>query len=406
MSKTPKLRFKEFSGDWESKCGESIATKITKGSSPKWQGFNYQSEGVLFITSENVRDGYLDISEPKYLPLEFNEKQKSSSLVKGDILINIVGASIGRICEFNLDNVIANVNQAVCVFRVENKTTKKFINYHLQTPEIKKVLFGTQTESARPNLSLADIRGLEFNIPKTEEEQEKIAYFFSLIDDKISLQGEKVEALKDYKKGMMQKIFSRELRFKDDDGRDYPEWEVTTIEKVADLEKGFTPDTKNEKNWIGDIPWLSIADMKQGKYISDVSKHISDEALGNKKLVPKGTLIMSFKLTLGRLGIINTEMMTNEEICHFYWKNKNINTEYMYYYLSTVNIESFGCRAAKGITLNNDSLNSIVVKLPVIEEQNKIADILMKIDRKVEKEQEKLDSLNEYKKGLLQQMFV
>lgn len=406
MSKTPKLRFKEFSGDWESKCGESIATKITKGSSPKWQGFNYQSEGVLFITSENVRDGYLDISEPKYLPLEFNEKQKSSSLVKGDILINIVGASIGRICEFNLDNVIANVNQAVCVFRVENKTTKKFINYHLQTPEIKKVLFGTQTESARPNLSLADIRGLEFNIPKTEEEQEKIAYFFSLIDDKISLQGEKVEALKDYKKGMMQKIFSRELRFKDDDGRDYPEWEVTTIEKVADLEKGFTPDTKNEKNWIGDIPWLSIADMKQGKYISDVSKHISDEALGNKKLVPKGTLIMSFKLTLGRLGIINTEMMTNEAICHFYWKNKNINTEYMYYYLSTVNIESFGCRAAKGITLNNDSLNSIVVKLPVIEEQNKIADILMKIDRKVEKEQEKLDSLNEYKKGLLQQMFV
>lgn len=406
MSKTPKLRFKEFSGDWESKCGESIATKITKGSSPKWQGFNYQSEGVLFITSENVRDGYLDISEPKYLPLEFNEKQKSSSLVKGDILINIVGASIGRICEFNLDNVIANVNQAVCVFRVENKTTKKFINYHLQTPEIKKVLFGTQTESARPNLSLADIRGLEFNIPKTEEEQEKIAYFFSLIDDKISLQGEKVEALKDYKKGMMQKIFSRELRFKDDDGRDYPEWEVTTIEKVADLEKGFTPDTKNEKNWIGDIPWLSIADMKQGKYISDVSKHISDEALGNKKLVPKGTLIMSFKLTLGRLGIINREMMTNEAICHFYWRNKSINTEYMYYYLSTVNIESFGCRAAKGITLNNDSLNSIVVKLPVIEEQNKIADILMKIDRKVEKEQEKLDSLNEYKKGLLQQMFV
>ena len=146
--------------------------------------------------------------------------------------------------------------------------------------------------------------------------------------------------------------------------------------------------------------------MKQGKYISYVSKHISDEALGNKKLVPKGTLIMSFKLTLGRLGIVNREMMTNEAICHFYWKNKNINTEYMYYYLSTVNIESFGCRAAKGITLNNDSLNSIVVKLPVIDEQNKIADILMKIDNKIYKEQEKLDSLNEYKKGLLQQMFV
>ena len=238
------------------------------------------------------------------------------------------------------------------------------------------------------------------------EEQEKIASLFSLIDDKISLQGEKLKMLKDYKKGMMQKIFSRELRFKYDDGRDYPEWEVTTIENIANLEKGFTPDTKNEKNWIGDIPWLSIADMKQGKYISDVSKHISCEALGNKKLVAKGTLIMSFKLTLGRLAIVNRDIMTNEAICHFYWKYKNINTEYMYYYLSTVNIESFGCRAAKGITLNNDSLNSIVVKIPSISEQNKIANALIMLDGKIEKEQEKLDSLNEYKKGLLQQMFV
>ena len=91
---------------------------------------------------------------------------------------------------------------------------------------------------------------------------------------------------------------------------------------------------------------------------------------------------------------------------HFHWKYKNINTEYMYYYLSTVNIESFGCRAAKGITLNNDSLNSIVVKIPSISEQNKIANALIMLDGKIEKEQEKLDSLNEYKKGLLQQMFV
>src|SRR5699024_3504432 len=73
-------------------------------------------------------------------------------------------------------------------------------------------------------IGLGMIRDLSILIPSIEE-QEKIAFFFSLIDDKISLQGEKVEALKDYKKGMMQKIFSRELRFKDDEGRDYPEWE-------------------------------------------------------------------------------------------------------------------------------------------------------------------------------------
>lgn len=183
----------------------------------------------------------------------------------------------------------------------------------------------------------------------------------------------------------MQKIFSQELRFKDENGNEYPEWEISTIEKIANLEKGFTPDTKDEEGWIGDIPWLSIADMKQGKYVANVSKYISNKALGKKHLVPTGTLIMSFKLTIGRLAIVEEPLMTNEAICHFYWKNSNINTEYMYYYLNSVNVESFGCRAAKGITLNNDSLNSIVVKIPVIQEQKKISELLMSVDKKLKK---------------------
>ncbi|MEO1467279.1 MAG: restriction endonuclease subunit S, partial [Cyanobacteria bacterium J06633_1] len=96
----PKRRFPEFcdAGEWIRKSGDEITIKITKGSSPNWQGFSYKSQGVLFITSENVRDGFLDVSNPKYLPEKFYEKQKSSQLSHGDILINIVGASIGRSC--------------------------------------------------------------------------------------------------------------------------------------------------------------------------------------------------------------------------------------------------------------------------------------------------------------------
>jgi len=71
---------------WNQLKGKEITSKITKGSSPKWQGFDYQKEGTLFVTSENVRDGFLDISSPKYLPLEFNQKLKNSQLEKGDIL--------------------------------------------------------------------------------------------------------------------------------------------------------------------------------------------------------------------------------------------------------------------------------------------------------------------------------
>ena len=406
MSKTPKLRFKEFSGDWECKCLEDLFS--FKNGLNKEKEFFGKGTPIVNFTDVYKNRG-LRSEDIKGL-VEVNEKELLNyNVTKGDVFFTRTSETIDDIgmSSVILDEVENTVFSGF-VLRARPKNdilSDGFKKYCFSTFNARKEIVTKSSFTTRALTSGTLLNGVEINYP-SKEEQEKIASFFSLIDDKISLQGQKVESLKDYKRGMMQKIFGRELRFKDDEGRDYPDWEVTTIEKVADLEKGFTPDTKNEKNWGGDTPWLSIADMKQGKYISDVSKHISYEALGNKKLVPKGTLIMSFKLTLGRLGIINTEMMTNEAICHFYWKNKNINTEYMYYYLSTVNIESFGCRAAKGITLNNDSLNSIVVKLPVIEEQNKIADILMKIDNKIYKEQEKLDSLNEYKKGLLQQMFI
>lgn len=389
MSKTPKLRFKEFSGDWETKKLGTICD-ITMGQSPSSSCYNEENIGLPLI------QGNADVKCRKTEPRIYTSDITKTCDI-GDIIMS-VRAPVGAISK-SIHN--ACIGRGVC--SIKTKQSNEFIYQFLVKYEDK--WSGISQGSTFESVNRTDIANTNVSIP-SKEEQEKIASFFSLIDDKISLQGEKVEALKDYKKGMMQKIFSRKLRFKDDDGRDYPEWEITTMEKVADLEKGFTPDTKNEKNWIGNIPWLSIADMKQGKYLTDVSKYISDKALGNKQLVAEGTLIMSFKLTLGRLAIVNRPMITNEAICHFYWKYNNINTEYMYYYLSTVNIASFGCRAAKGITLNNDSLNSIVVKLPVINEQMKISNLLKNIDNKIEKEQEKLDSLNEYKKGLLQQMFV
>ena len=81
---------------------------------------------------------------------------------------------------------------------------------------------------------------------------------------------------------------------------------------------------------------------------------------------------MSFKVTLGKLAIVKKPIYTKEAICHFVWKENNVNTEYMYYYLNSINISTFGAQGVKGVTLNYDSINSIIVKLPVIQEQNKI----------------------------------
>jgi type I restriction enzyme S subunit len=100
---------------WEVAHVEELAIRITKGESPKWQGFSYQDQGVLFVTSENVLWGEIDYSEPKFISEEFHTKLKRSQLFPHDILINLVGASVGRTCMVPQEAIPANINQAVAV---------------------------------------------------------------------------------------------------------------------------------------------------------------------------------------------------------------------------------------------------------------------------------------------------
>jgi type I restriction enzyme S subunit len=150
---------------WENVRLASIATTITKGASPNWQGFGYQNEGILFVTSENVREGFLDISRPKYVPLAFHQKLKGSQLKPGDLLVNLVGASIGRSCVFEKYSEPANINQAVGIVRIENRLLSQYIHQLLQTNQGQSLLTKRTVEAARANLSLANLRELLLPIP-------------------------------------------------------------------------------------------------------------------------------------------------------------------------------------------------------------------------------------------------
>lgn len=183
-------------------------------------------------------------------------------------------------------------------------------------------------------------------------------------------------------------------------------WVKSSLNSISNIKTGFTPSTSNNSYWSGDYPWLSIADMNQGKYILNTSKTITKVATKNKSILKKGTLIMSFKLTIGKLSILEKDMYTNEAICGFNWKdNVNVSTEFMYYLLSSMNIKKYGSQAAKGITLNKDSLKSIPVQLPSIEEQFKIASFLLSVDNKIELLKDKKDKYVEFKHYLLQNLF-
>ena len=150
-----------------------LATLITKGASPNWQGYGYtdDSSQTLFVTSENVREGELDLSQPKYLENGFNEKQKRSMLKKGDFLINIVGASIGRAARFDLD-VKANINQAVALVRMDQeKVLSDYMIYYLNSPKALEMYESMKSAVARANLSLQNIGDLEILLPPLDDQR-------------------------------------------------------------------------------------------------------------------------------------------------------------------------------------------------------------------------------------------
>jgi len=214
-----KSQFIEMFGDtmtnsmgWEvSKLG-NLSSLITKGASPNWQGFGYtpDSTQTLFVTSENVREGYVDLESPKYIVDAFNEKQRRSILHKGDFLINIVGASIGRAAQYTLD-AKANINQAVALVRLASSlTNERYLLHYLNSQKALEMYASMQVAVARANLSLQNISDLEIILPPIEL-QNSFAEFVRAVDkSKFELlQGlDKLELLY---KSLMQKCFNGEL---------------------------------------------------------------------------------------------------------------------------------------------------------------------------------------------------
>lgn len=183
---------------------EEYSILITKGASPKWQGINYKSNGTLFVTSENVREGYIDISKPKYLDNRINEILPRSVLRKDDILINIVGASIGRAGKYDY-NYLANINQAVALVRTKN-INNVFLLQYLNSERAIKMYNDMKKGGARENLSLRNISDLK--IPKAPIElQNKFAEFVKQIDkQKFEIQKSLKETQK-LQESLMNKYF-------------------------------------------------------------------------------------------------------------------------------------------------------------------------------------------------------
>ena len=154
----------------------NLSKLITKGSSPKWQGVNYtdSEKGILFVTSENVGVCQMLLQRKKYIEKKFNDTHKSSIIIKGDILTNIVGASIGRTAIFDENDENANINQAVCVIRLINYSMNNFILRYMSGNDAVSLMIGKTVDTARANLSLTSVANLLVPLPPLTE-QKRIA---------------------------------------------------------------------------------------------------------------------------------------------------------------------------------------------------------------------------------------
>ena len=155
---------------------EQLTTLITKGSSPGWQGFEYVDDGILFVRSQNVRWGAIDLAEKVFLPRDFNNTHQNSVVQQGDVLLNLVGASIGRsaVATAGLDG--ANLNQAVAIIRLlPNSIINQLLVYFFLSPRLQGYIAETKADVARANFNLDDVRPTPLPLPPTAEQQQIVA---------------------------------------------------------------------------------------------------------------------------------------------------------------------------------------------------------------------------------------
>ncbi|NGX85283.1 restriction endonuclease subunit S [Aequorivita sp. KMM 9714] len=196
---------------WDEISIEKISIIVTKGSSPKWQGFDYIDSGVRFITSENVRLGFLDCDKDKFVSEEFHDKLERSKLKENDLLVNLVGASIGRGALMERKYLPANINQAVAKIELNiEKINPAFVLNQIITPQIQERLIGNKVEGARANISLKNVRELKILYPPIEI-QNQFAERVQAIEAQKALVQQSLEKSEELFNSLLQKAFKGEL---------------------------------------------------------------------------------------------------------------------------------------------------------------------------------------------------
>jgi type I restriction enzyme S subunit len=406
----PELRFNEFEGEWENNRLHGLTNLITKGTTPK----TFTSSGVNYVKIEGLVGVNINKDKCVHIDEEVHLKElKRSILQENDLLFAIAGATVGKVGIVTSDILPANTNQALAIIRLKNKEYLNYILQILQSRVMKKYIYQSVSVGAQPNLNLEQIGDFRFNLPSLPEQQ-KIASFLSAVDQKIQQLTKKKALLEDYKKGVMQQLFSGQLRFKDENGNPYPVWERNYVSNLSSkLKVGFVGTCEPfYTNSLEGILLVRTGNLKGVHIELDEEKYVTKEFHEKNKK----SQIYPDDLLLARHG-------GNGEICRvpkgfpaanclnivILRTNSELDTEYFQYAYSSFEVQKQISAVTAGSTqgvINTKEIGKLKIDFPCIQEQQKIATYLSGIDTKIEAVNNQITQTQTFKKGLLQQMFV
>lgn len=374
----PPLRFPEFNGEWGFKKLRETCD-FTNGKAHENE-INEHGKYIVVNSKFISSDGKVK---------KFSNKQ-IVPLYKDDIVMVMSDVPNGKAlakCYLIESDEKYTLNQRICVLRT-NKFNNSFLIYLINR---NKFYLSFDSGVGQTNLKKEDVLNCPFYIPSSLQEQTKIATFLTAVDDKLQVLRKKKTLLEQYKKGVMQKIFSQELRFKDDNGNDYPEWEEKKLGDCLDYiqpTKYLVSSTEYDNSYstpvltAGKTFILGYTNETNGIFENNLPVIIFDDFTTATQFVD-----FPFKAKSSAMKILIA--------------NEGINIKFIYEAMGVINYE-VGGHERHWIS----KFAPLEIDVPCLEEQTKIANFLSAIDDKINHCQSQIEKMEVWKKGLLQQMFV
>lgn len=400
MSNIPKLRFPEFIGEWEEKKLSDFMTRLTRKNS------NNESSRALTISSV---DGLIDQGE--FFKKQIASKDTSGYylLKKGDFAYNksySVGYDYGSIKRLDRyeDGVVSTLY--ICM-SLTSDTNSDYLTHYFDSMKWNKSVSEISAEGAR-NHGLLNIPTEAFFQTKhylapSLPEQQKIADFLSNVDSIITAETKILNSLQKKKKALMQKLFTQQLRFKSDDGTDFPAWEEKKLGDVCETYSGGTPKSGTAEYYGGEIPFIRSGEISSNK----TELFLTEKGMENSsaKMVSKGDILYAlYGANSGLCSISKIDGAINQAIlCIKTNENKRFLCNYLQYQREY--FYSTYLQGGQG-NLSGKLVESFIIPLPCIVEQQKIADCLSSIDSLIQTQQKVVTTWQQRKKALLQQMFI